>query len=76
MQVLYGKLPYWWINTALQVVTLKFTNQEPINNTVEIQANHLDFLRRCWSTESESRPSVGEVLDFLEEAVFNGATPT
>ncbi|KAJ8588957.1 kinase-like protein [Rhizopogon salebrosus TDB-379] len=67
LQVLYGKLPYWWINTALQVVTSKFTNQEPINNTVEIQANYLNFLRRCWSTESESRPSVGEGIHKLND---------
>ncbi|OAX34309.1 kinase-like protein [Rhizopogon vinicolor AM-OR11-026] len=76
LQVLYGKLPYWWIKTALQVVTLKFTNQEPINDTLEIQAHHLNFMRWCWSMKSESRPSVEEVLDFLEGAISNEATST
>jgi serine/threonine protein kinase len=71
LQVLYGKLPYWWIKTALQVVKLKFDNQEPIVDPTDIEAHYLEFMRRCWSTSSESRPSVEEVLDFLEEAISN-----
>ncbi|KAG2134519.1 kinase-like domain-containing protein [Suillus clintonianus] len=74
LQVLYGKLPYWWIKTALQVIALKFNYQEPIDNTVQIQAHHLHFMRRCWSTKTESRPSVEDVLDFLEEAISHGAS--
>ncbi|KAG1730481.1 kinase-like domain-containing protein [Suillus lakei] len=76
LQVLYGKPPYWWIKTALQVMASKFNYQEPINTTVQIQAYHLNFMRRCWSTDSENRPSVEEVLDFLEEAISNGPLST
>lgn len=75
LQVLYGKPPYWWIKTALQVMALKFKYQEPINNTMHIQAYYLDFMRRCWSVEREKRPSVEEVLDFLEKAISIGASP-
>lgn len=74
-QVLYGKPPYWWIKTALQVMALKFRYQEPINNTMHIQAYYLDFMRRCWSVECEKRPSVEEVLVFLEKAISSGASP-
>jgi serine/threonine protein kinase len=73
LQVLYGKPPYWWIKTALQVMPFKFKYQEPINDTIQIQAHHLDFMRRCWSIESENRPAVEEVLDFLEKAISIGA---
>jgi hypothetical protein len=66
MQVLYGKPPYWWIKTAIQVVALKFKYQEPINDTLEIQAHHLDYMRRCWSIEPECRPSVEEALVFID----------
>ncbi|KAG1726608.1 kinase-like domain-containing protein, partial [Suillus lakei] len=73
LHVLYGKLPYWWIKTALQVVASKFKHQEPvaqsINNIVQIPAHHLDFMRRCWSIKSDDRPSVEEALDFLEGAI-------
>jgi hypothetical protein len=72
LQVLYGKPPYWWIKTALQVMAFKFKYQEPINDTIQIQAHHLDFMRRCWSIESENRPAVEEVLDFLEKAISIG----
>lgn len=75
--VLYGKLPYWWIKTALQVVASKYRHQEPvtqsINDIVQIPAHHLDFMRRCWSIKSETRPSVEEVLDFLEGAISKAA---
>ncbi|KAG2355120.1 kinase-like domain-containing protein [Suillus spraguei] len=75
--VLYGKLPYWWIKTALQVVASKYRHQEPvtqsINNIVQIPAHYLDFMRRCWSIKSEIRPSVEEVLDFLEGAISKAA---
>ncbi|KAG2753109.1 kinase-like protein [Suillus brevipes Sb2] len=75
LQVLYGKPPYWWIKTALQVMALKFKYQEPINNTMHIQAYYLDFMRRCWSVECEKRPSVEEVLVFLEKAISSGVSP-
>jgi len=72
LQVLYGKPPYWWIKTALQVMAFKFKYQEPINDTMQIQSHYLDFMRRCWSIESENRPAVEEVLDFLEKAISIG----
>ncbi|KAG2134894.1 kinase-like domain-containing protein [Suillus bovinus] len=65
LQVLYGKLPYWWIKTALQVIACKFKYQEPINNTLQIQAHHLAYMRRCWLIDPESRPSVEETLEFI-----------
>ncbi|KAG1853443.1 kinase-like domain-containing protein [Suillus subalutaceus] len=73
LQVLYGKPPYWWIKTALQVMASKFNYQEPINSTMQIQAHHLDFMRRCWAIEIKNRPAVEEVLDFLEQAISIGA---
>ncbi|KAG1723091.1 kinase-like domain-containing protein [Suillus lakei] len=66
LQVLYGKLPYWWIKTALQVMASKFNYQEPINDTLEIQAHHLTCMRRCWLISAESRPSVEETLTFID----------
>jgi hypothetical protein len=39
---------------------------EPINSSIKIEPNHLDFMRQCWSTESAARPSVQDVLTFLE----------
>ncbi|KAG2070502.1 kinase-like protein [Suillus decipiens] len=69
LQVLYGKLPYWWLQTALRVMGSKFKYQEPINDSIQIQENHLDFMRWCWSIEIENRPSAEVVLAFLEKAI-------
>ncbi|KAG1867241.1 kinase-like domain-containing protein, partial [Suillus subalutaceus] len=48
LQVLYGKQPYWWLKSAIDVVHAKLRQAEPINSSIEIQPNHLDFMRRCW----------------------------
>jgi len=69
----YRKLPYWWTSNVLQVIAAKFSNKEPINDTIEIPAHYLDFMRRCWSIDNERRPSMEDVLDFLEEVMSIGA---
>ncbi|KAG1737434.1 kinase-like domain-containing protein [Suillus lakei] len=78
LHVLYGKLPYWWVKTALQVIASKFKHQEPvtqsINNIVQIPVHYLDFMRRCWSIKSDDHPSVEEVLDFLEGVISKASS--
>ncbi|KAG2070499.1 kinase-like protein [Suillus decipiens] len=74
LQVLHGKLPYWWLKTAPQVMGSKVKYQEPVNGSIQIQENHLEFMRRCWSIEIENRPSVEVVLSFLEEAITIGSS--
>ncbi|KAG1730476.1 kinase-like domain-containing protein, partial [Suillus lakei] len=71
LQVLYGKQPYWWLKTAIHVISAKFRHLEPIDSSIEIQPDHLDFMRRCWSMESEVRPSVEEVINYLQDALSN-----
>ncbi|KAG2363119.1 kinase-like domain-containing protein [Suillus spraguei] len=66
LQVLYGKRPYWWLKSPIHVVSAKFRHTEPINSSIEIQPNHLNFMRRCWSTASEDRPSVEGVINYLQ----------
>ncbi|KAG1847618.1 kinase-like domain-containing protein [Suillus subluteus] len=69
LQVLYGKQPYWWLTSAIHVISAKFRHVDPIDSSIEIQPNHLDFMRRCWSTIKEDRPSVEEVINYLQEAL-------
>ncbi|KAG1884569.1 kinase-like domain-containing protein [Suillus subluteus] len=71
LQVLYGKQPYWWLKSAIHVISAKFKHVEPIDSSIDIQPNHLDFMRRCWSTAKEVRPSVEEVINHLQEALSN-----
>jgi hypothetical protein len=67
LQVLYGKQPYWWLRRPIQVVSAKYRGVEPINSSIQFWPNQLDFMRRCWSVESTVRPSVNDVLAFLQE---------
>ncbi|KAG1805817.1 kinase-like domain-containing protein [Suillus subaureus] len=71
LQVLYGKQPYWWLKSPLHVISAKFNQGEPIDSSIEIQPNHLNFMRRCWSTARDDRPSVAEAIDYLQEALSN-----
>ncbi|KAG2041340.1 kinase-like domain-containing protein [Suillus americanus] len=71
LQVLYGKQPYWWLKSAIHVIAARFKHIEPIDSSIEIQPDHLDFMQRCWSTENEVRPSVEEVINYLQEALSN-----
>ncbi|KAG2046361.1 kinase-like protein [Suillus hirtellus] len=74
LQVLHAKQPYWWLKSAIHVISAKFKRTEPIDSSVKIEPDHLDFMRRCWSTESELRPSVEEVINYLQEALLNEAS--
>ncbi|KAG2140927.1 kinase-like domain-containing protein [Suillus bovinus] len=71
LQVLYGKQPYWWLKSAIHVTSAKFKGTEPIDSSIDIQSDHLNFMRRCWSTESKLRPSVEEVINYLQEEMSN-----
>jgi len=71
LQVLYEKEPYWWLKNALHVITAKFKNTKPINSSIHIESNHLDFMQQCWSDEITSRPSVDDVLAFIDSLLSN-----
>ncbi|KAG1901163.1 kinase-like domain-containing protein [Suillus fuscotomentosus] len=71
LQVLYGQRPYWWLKSPIHVLSAKFKRTEPVNASIEIQPNHLDLMRRCWSAKSEFRPSLEEVINHLKEALLN-----
>ncbi|KAG1799056.1 kinase-like domain-containing protein [Suillus variegatus] len=75
LQVLHAKQPYWWLKSAIHVISAKFKRTEPIDSSVEIEPDHLDFMRRCWSPKSELRPSVEEVINYLQEALSNETSP-
>ncbi|KAG1848360.1 hypothetical protein C8R48DRAFT_730097 [Suillus tomentosus] len=51
----------------MHVTSAKLNRTEPIDSSIEIQSNHLNFMRRCWSIDSELRSSVGEVINCVDE---------
>ncbi|KAG2053812.1 hypothetical protein BDR06DRAFT_444888 [Suillus hirtellus] len=64
LEVFYGKQPYWWLNSFTHVISAKFNRIDPINDTLQIQAHHLTYMRRCWSRGP--RPSAEETLAFID----------
>lgn len=66
LQILVGKLPYWWIRNA-RVVLAKYDNQLPMRDDPDvpkIEECYKEFLKRCWAP-SHSRASSAEVAEFV-----------
>lgn len=66
LQILVGRLPYWWIRDA-RVVLAKYDNQLPMQDDPDvpkIEECCKEFLKRCWAP-SHSRASSAEVAEFV-----------
>ncbi|KAG1789537.1 kinase-like domain-containing protein [Suillus plorans] len=66
LQILVGKLPYWWIRNC-HVVIAKSGNQLPMQDDPEVpklEECYKEFLQRCWAP-AQSRASSTEVAEFV-----------
>lgn len=64
IQVLFGKIPYWWIRDASEVLPERVKGVQPfhIKQTNEM---YLTFGQQCLSVESEARPAIEDVFCFF-----------
>ncbi|KAG2743782.1 kinase-like protein [Suillus brevipes Sb2] len=66
LQILIGKLPYWWIRKSL-VIIAKSENQLPMQddpNDPMLEDSYKEFLKRCWAP-TDSRALSAEVAEFV-----------
>lgn len=66
LQILIGKLPYWWIRKSL-VIIAKSENQLPMQddpNVPMLEDSCKEFLKRCWAP-TDSRALSAEVAEFV-----------
>ncbi|KAG2143532.1 kinase-like domain-containing protein, partial [Suillus bovinus] len=69
LHVFSGILPFWWLQNAPQVFNAQFNHVEPYRPkpSATVSQQHLDFMRRCWSTKPELRPSTVDAASFVED---------
>lgn len=66
LQILVGKLPYWWIRKSL-VIIAKSEKQLPMQDDPTVpmlEDSCKEFLKRCWAP-SDSRALSAEVAEFV-----------
>ncbi|KAG1831441.1 kinase-like domain-containing protein [Suillus subalutaceus] len=68
LHVFSGKLPFWWLKSARQLLNARFNRVEPyrVEPSVTVSHQHLDFMRKCWSAKPEAHPSTGDAASFVE----------
>ncbi|KAG1720142.1 kinase-like domain-containing protein [Suillus lakei] len=66
LQILIGKLPYWWATRNIQVIMAKLDDVLPMRYDPDIpklDKRHEAFLNRCWALPH--RPSSAEAAEFV-----------
>ncbi|KAG2137053.1 kinase-like domain-containing protein [Suillus clintonianus] len=72
VQVLSGQNPYWDIKSEHAVTVAKSKGAVPTRPTLHaIADDHWCYLERCWSPCVETRPLVGEVLEYIQAEYDN-----
>ncbi|KAG1719937.1 kinase-like domain-containing protein [Suillus lakei] len=68
LQLLSGKLPFWWLKHVQHVHNAQSRRIEPyrVESGVSVGHRHMDFMRKCWSAKPEARPSAGDAASFVE----------
>jgi serine/threonine protein kinase len=69
LQVFSGRPPFWWLTNVQHIFIAQLKRVEPyrLEPSVTVSQQQLDFIRKCWSTKPEDRPSTGDAASFVED---------
>ncbi|KAG2071008.1 kinase-like protein [Suillus decipiens] len=68
LQILVGRLPYWWAKRSIHVTIAKTREALPMRHDPDVpklEESHQIFLKRCWVSLPLSRPSSLEAVEFV-----------
>lgn len=68
LQILVGRLPYWWVKRSIHVTFAKTRGVLPMRHDPDVpklEESHQIFLKRCWESLPLSRPSSLEAAEFV-----------
>ncbi|OAX32348.1 kinase-like protein [Rhizopogon vinicolor AM-OR11-026] len=71
LHVLYGRLPYWWLDDVLRVISARHRGEDPIGSGTEMGGEHDRFVRGCLSASPTNRPTIDQIRSFLAESMSN-----
>ncbi|KAG1811694.1 kinase-like domain-containing protein [Suillus variegatus] len=67
LQILVGRLPYWWLRSSIPVNSARARGIPPMKYDADVpklEVFHQKFLERCWESLPLSRPSSVEAAEF------------
>ncbi|KAG1854798.1 kinase-like domain-containing protein [Suillus subalutaceus] len=65
LHVLSGKLPYWWLDDVLRVVSARHNGVSPVRCGTEMHEGHVEFVQHCLSVSPTDRPTIDKIDAFI-----------
>ncbi|KAG0701589.1 kinase-like domain-containing protein [Suillus ampliporus] len=63
--VLSGKLPYWWLDDVLRVVSARHKGVDPLGSGTEMDREYVKFVQDCLSVSPTNRPTIEQIKESL-----------
>ncbi|KAG1731194.1 kinase-like domain-containing protein [Suillus paluster] len=67
--VLSGKLPYWWLDDVLRVVSARHKGVDPLGPGTEMDGGYVKFVQRCLSVSPTDRPTIDQIKAFVARSM-------
>ncbi|KAG2131261.1 kinase-like domain-containing protein, partial [Suillus bovinus] len=65
LHVLSGKLPYWWLDDVLRVLSARHNGVNPVRCGTEVHEGHVKFVQHCLSISPADRPTMENINSFI-----------
>lgn len=65
LHVLSGKLPYWWLDDVLRVVSARHNGVSPVRCGTEMHEGYVEFIQYCLSVSPTDRPTIDKIDGFI-----------
>ncbi|OAX31800.1 kinase-like protein [Rhizopogon vinicolor AM-OR11-026] len=71
LHVLSGRLPYWWLDDVLRVISARHRGEDPIGSGTEMGGGHDRFVRRCLSASPANRLTIDQIRSLIATSISN-----
>lgn len=65
LHVLSEKLPYWWLDDVLRVLSARHNGVNPVRCGSEMHEEHVKFVQHCLSVSPTDRPTMDKIDGFI-----------
>lgn len=65
LHVLSGKLPYWWLDDVLRVLSARHNGVNPVRCGTEMREGYVEFVEHCLSVSPTDRPTIDKIDNFI-----------
>lgn len=65
LHVLSGKLPYWWLDDVLRVLSARHNGVNPVRCGTVMHEGYVEFVEHCLSVSPTDRPTIDKIDNFI-----------